>query len=155
HSSDDDVAEFYRRVVERVRSVPGVVAAGVVNRLPLSGTAQNNPIAFEARPAAGVFSTDNPFITPGYLRRVRVSLIAGRAFSDSDRPNSPLVAIIDEKMARTVFGSESPLGKRLRMEYGSIKLPWVEIVGVAGHIRNEGPEQDLRNTVYFPETQRA
>ena len=155
YPEDARVADYYRRIVGRVRSIPGVTAAGIVNRLPFSGIAQTGGVEFEGRSES--YDSDWRSATPGYFEAIGIPLLQGRLFQDSDRTQSPAVGLIDERMARQAFGSGSPIGKRFRRYLPGFRQqdPWTEIVGVVGHIRNDDLERDLRPQVYWPETQRA
>jgi putative ABC transport system permease protein len=155
YHEDEQVADYYRRIVDRVQSIRGVIAAGVVNRLPFTGLMQTGGIEFEGRP--GYYDSDWRSATPGYFNAVGIPLKQGRLLQAYDRARSPLVGLIDERLARKVFGSESPIGKRFRRYLPGLARqdPWTEIVGVVGHILNDNLEQDLRPQVYWPETQRA
>jgi predicted permease len=155
YREDERVADYYRRLVDRVKSIPGVTAAGVVNRLPLSGIAQTGGVEFEGR--SGSYDSDWRSATPGYFEAIGIPLKQGRLFVDSDRAQSPAIGLIDERMARRVFGSESPIGKRFRRYLPGFPQqdPWAEIVGVVGHILNDSLERDPRPQVYWPETQRT
>jgi putative ABC transport system permease protein len=152
---DADVSNYYRRLEERVEGLPGVLAAGFVNRLPLSGTVQINPMQFERRPDLGSIATDSRSATRGYFEAMGIPLRAGRLFLESDRETSRLVGLIDDTLARRVFGDTNPIGQRFRLGVGEMHGPWVEIVGVVGHIRHDSPQIDLRSQVYFPQTQRT
>lgn len=153
YPQDRQVADYYDRLLARIRTVPGVMAAGIVNRLPLSGIAQTGPVEFENKP--GIFDSDWRSATPGYFEAIGIPLKRGRVFQETDRENSPAIGLIDEHLARRVFGVEDPVGKRFRISLGQFRGPWTEIVGVVGHIRNDSPEQDARPQVYWPETQRT
>ncbi len=155
HREDERVADYYRRIVDRVKSIPGVTAVGIVNRLPLSGIAQTGGVEFEGR--SGSYDSDWRSATPGYFEAIGIPLKQGRLFLDSDRAQSPPVGLIDERMARRVFGSESPIGKRFRRYLPGLSPQdaWSEIAGVVGHIQNDSLEHDPRPQVYWPETQRT
>jgi len=155
YREDAQVADYYRRLIDRVKSIPGVTAAGIVNRLPLSGIAQTGGVDFEGR--TGSYDSDWRSATPDYFEAIGIPLHRGRLFSANDREGSPRVGLIDEQMARRVFGSEDPIGKRFRRTISShLKQdPWSEIVGVVGHVLNDSLERDVRPQVYWPETQRA
>jgi predicted permease len=155
YPGDSDVSNYYRRLEERIEGLPGVRAAGFVNRLPLSGTAQINPMQFERRPELGSVATDSRSATPGYFAAMGIPLRAGRKFLEGDRETSTLVGLIDDTLAQRVFGDTSPIGQRFRLGVGEIHGPWVEIVGVVGHIKHDSPQIDLRSQVYFPQAQRT
>jgi putative ABC transport system permease protein len=154
YPSDPDVAAYLGRVLDRVRTVPGVTAAGFVNRLPLSGIAQTGPVEFEAAMGHAIQS-DWRSASPAYFEAAGIPILRGRTFRDTDRDGAPLVAIIDQQFAVEVFGAADPLGRRVRISAGSLHGPWTEIVGVAGHIRNEGPDRDVRPQIYWPLAQRT
>jgi predicted permease len=155
YRDDERVADYYRRIIEAVKSIPGVTAAGLVNRLPFSGIAQTGGIEFEGR--SGVYDSDWRSATPGYFEAIGIPLKQGRVFSDGDTAHSPPVGLIDERMARQAFGSENPIGKRFRRYLPGFPKqdPWFTIVGVVGHILNDSLERDPRPQVYWPETQRT
>jgi len=149
-STDPEVWRYLVRLIDRVQSTPGVQSAAVVNRLPMAGQTQTQQIEFEGR---GInVNTDARSASPDYFRTLGIPLLAGRAFRDDDTADRPPIGILDDRVARQVFGNESPLGKRFRETSGS---PWVEIVGVVGHIRHEGLDRDLRPQVYWPYAQRT
>lgn len=150
---DEQVAAYYQRLAGRITALPGVVAAGFVNRLPMSGTVQTGGVEFEGR--SGVWYCDWRSATPGYFRAMGIPLKKGRLLAESDRPKTAPVGLIDEQLARQVFGDGNPVGHRFRRGGGSFHGPWAEIVGVVGHIRNDSPERDERPQVYWPETQRT
>jgi putative ABC transport system permease protein len=153
YPKDLQVADYYRDIVNRVEGVRGVVAAGIVNRLPFTGLMQTGGVEFEGR--MGSYDADWRSATPGYFEAIGIPLERGRIFQDSDRAQSLAVGLIDERLARTVFGSESPLGKRFRryLPGFSQQDTWTVIVGVVGHILNNDLEHDPRPQVYWPETQ--
>ena len=155
YHEDERVADYYQRMVQRVKSIPGVTGAGIVNRLPMSGISQTGGVEFEGRD--GVYDADWRSATPGYFEAIGIPLRAGRVFLDSDRPKSAPVGLIDERLAWAVFGTENPVGKRFRSSRSGSpqRDPWSEIVGVVGHILNDSLEKDLRPQVYWPETQRT
>ncbi len=155
YPDDRAVAGFIARIVERVQAVPGVVAAGMVNRLPLAGGTQTGPIEFERvdPKTAGLSNVDFRTVTPDYFRTLEIPLISGRTFTHRDDEAAPGVAIIDERLAKTVFADADPIGRRVRIPV--LNLPWLTIVGVVGHIRHDRLDEDTRPQVYFSYKQRA
>ncbi|HUG55425.1 MAG TPA: ABC transporter permease, partial [Vicinamibacteria bacterium] len=147
-------AAFVRQVVERVQAVPGVQAASAA--LPLLGGWQSS-FTLEGRPeppAGQLPSADITRVTPAYFRAMGVRVLEGRAFSERDTAEAPPVAIVDETFVRTHYPGESALGKRFRFgssrSSGEQKVLWPEIVGVVGHVKNYGVDQDSRVEVYLP-----
>ena len=168
YRSDAAVAAFCTRVVERVRALPGVVAAAMVNRLPLAGGTQTWGVEFESTEPGrmmpgGDTQVDSRPITPDYFKVMQIPLIAGRAFTEADTEDAPRVGIIDERLAKRIYGDANPIGRRFhppmpqRVMHDSA---WYTIVGVVGHIRHERLEDDGRPQVYwsykqFPQDRQA
>jgi putative ABC transport system permease protein len=151
YGDDAGVARYLERLIDRVRTVPGVATVGIVNRLPMGGQLQRGVIQFEGNDAR--FNTDWRTVSADYFRALNVPLLAGRAFTESDTPDRTAVGLIDERLARIVFAAESPIGKRFKMAFPG--TPWIEIVGVVGHVRQEGLDSDPRPQVYWPHQQRT
>lgn len=152
HESDAAVGEYHARLVEAVRAVPGVSNAAITNRIPLVG-AQTNPVHFDhpTGPAEDETEVDSRTVTPEYFATLGIPLIAGRTFSDHDGPMAPLVGIIDEQIARTIWPGEPAVGKRFR----GPDARWGTIVGVVGHVRTAGLEVDPHSQVYWSTRQWA
>jgi putative ABC transport system permease protein len=131
---------FFRELVERVESQPGIIAASGVLIRPLEGT-----VGFDLDYAIEGQSPDdarqNPIsnyegVTPHYFRTFGIPLKFGRAFEPADRDDSQRVVIIGQSMATRFFGSPSAaVGKRLKIDAGDSEEPWRLIVGVAGDVR--------------------
>jgi putative ABC transport system permease protein len=136
-----------------VAALPGVLSVGLVNRLPLAGGQQSGSLVFEgsALPPASV-DLDFRTATPDYFQTLGIPLIEGRLFQSSDTSDHPVVGIIDQKLAQRMWPNQSALGRRFR--FAAEGNPWMEIVGVVGHIRNDGLGLDLRPQVYWSHQQR-
>jgi putative ABC transport system permease protein len=149
HPSDERVADYYARLVEAVLAVPGVANASLVNRIPLSG-GQTNPVHFEnaAGTTDGLTNVDTRTVTPEYFATLGIRLIAGRAFTEHDNANAPPVAIVDERVARTIWPGEEAVGKRFR-EPAWRGGQWVDVIGVVAHVRTAGLEVDPLPQVYW------
>jgi len=152
YRNDREVAAFMRRILDRVEALPGVVAAGMVNRLPLAGGAQTAPIEFEGvdptivAPGVGLQADMRP-VTPGYFRALQIPTVEGRAFTENDTDEARAVAIIDDRAATAVFRGADPIGRRLR--FAIPNQPWRTIVGVVGHVRHDRLDDDGRPQVYW------
>jgi predicted permease len=130
-----------------------VVEAGVINLLPFSGLRTVSPVEFEGKPDQGLIPADPRWVTPGYFSAMGIRLVRGRYFAEQDNQSAPPVGIIDEQLAVRMFGDEDPVGKRFRFGVITSNTPWVEIVGVVSHIRNENLEADPRPQLYWPQAQ--
>lgn len=150
---------FHSQLLEHIRSLPGVVAAGSVSVIPLGyGQADTGLIIEgEVAPAPGREPrADIEAASPDYFNTMSIPLLQGRQFSERDAPNAPPVIIVNRTLAREFFGDKNPLGARLRMT-GEAR-PY-EIVGVVGDVKQRsfagGFSGRPERTVYVPYTQRA
>jgi len=146
-----DVAALYTQVLDRVQALPGVVAAGMVNRLPLAGGNQSGGVELDGITPDKWPSVETRSITPDYFRALGIPVKEGRTFASSDVANAPMVAIIDERLARTIWPGASPIGHRLREGNDG---EWSTIIGVVGHVRHSKLEEESRPQVYWNYTQR-
>ena len=156
YATTTDLTAFQERALERLRSLPGVAAAGFSVNPPFSNWAENRRFLVEGQerpprgrePAAQV----NP-ITPDYLKSVGTTLLAGRDFDERDQPDAPPAVIINAAMAEALFGSADPIGRRIA-PVSDTNLDWAQIVGVASDVRNTLPDASLVPfQVYLPMTQ--
>ena len=133
NTDGQQIASFFEQLQQNVRNLPGVKAVAVSNGLPFG--AANRPTFFiEGRPDMENKPNSIRYtVSPGYFRTLGIELIKGRVFNAQDTRDSPLVAIIDEVLARFAFPNEDPLGKRLMMSRNG---PSYEIVGVVRHVEH-------------------
>jgi putative ABC transport system permease protein len=148
------IPDFYRRVLERVRALPGVESATLARDLPMSGVDPSMPVTIEgATPTteAGEETTSFRGIAPHYFETLRIRLLQGREPNDDDTPGSLKVVVVSEMLARRYWPNESPIGKRLKPEFPN--APSYTVVGVAADVRHWGLEVELEPTAYYPYTQ--
>ncbi len=142
---------YYREVLERVQSLPGVQSAGLASMTPLEGGLTLAPLQIEGRPpyeqGRGPMLDVN-LISPGYFQAMGIEMRDGRSFAVQDGAEAPKVAIINETIARRFFLNENPVGHRLLI--GQIPRA---IVGVATDTRHLRLDQEVRLEVYLPYTQ--
>ncbi|HZO54369.1 MAG TPA: ABC transporter permease [Bryobacteraceae bacterium] len=138
------LAAFWRQVIERIRELPGVEAAGVSNALPPDRPGYHDTYEIEGKPLAPGSQhpiVPMPFVSPDYFRALGIPLLRGRTFDSSDYAG-PGAAVISETMARLHFPGEDPIGKRIR--YGN----WLEIVGVVGDVKYGGLAGESKPVFY-------
>ena len=123
---------FYKQIVERIKTLPGVEAASIGGPLPLDAYGRGATLKVEGY----VPAYENERIGVGYsvvghdyFKAMNTPIVEGRAFTEHDDQNAPNVVVVNETLARRYWPNESPLGKRLQL--GSAKSPYREIVGVA------------------------
>jgi predicted permease len=124
--------EFYKELLARVRSFPGVQSASLAYCVPLGVIEQDDPIYVEGQlPPPGQPATrffDNQ-VSPGYFETLGIPILRGRAFSDADKASTRRVAIVNQSMARRLWPNEDPIGRRFKLY--SQSDPWTTVVGVA------------------------
>ena len=150
---EDQRATFFKQLLERVRSLPGVEAASATATVPLSGDGWGRSLTVEGFPVLPVGQApmiQHTVVTPGYFRTMGIPLLSGRDFNDADAKDSPNVTIIDERLAREYWPNESPIGKRIRFGPPEDNEPWHTIVGVVGAVRHQRMQEDTRKSVYLP-----
>ena len=154
HRDDAAVAAYCTRLVERVAAPPGVVSAGMVNRLPLSGN--NQSMAFDfGNVRGGPVVLQSRTVTLDYFRTMTIPLREGRGFTAADSAGAPLVAVVDERLAASLWPGQSAIGQRYRVTLPGQQPTWGEIVGVVGSVRHRGLEQAQDQQVYFHHPQFA
>jgi len=146
-------AAFYRQVVERVDSLPGVRAAFAVKAMPYSGHSYGRGFTIENRiPEPG----DLPgarfqAVTPNYFPVMHVPLLQGRFLSPSDGPDNQRVAVISEHTAHRWWpGEQAPIGKRFRFDSTEGQSEWITIVGIAADVPHNPYERSPASVIYVP-----
>jgi putative ABC transport system permease protein len=152
----DKRVEFFRQLVERLNTIPGVQSAGAALMLPLGGSGYSIGRAFisEGRPMTPEESANASYslATPRYFQTMQIPLIAGRDFNDRDTPKSPMVVIVNQTMAQRCFGSaQNALGKKLTI-WRDEKFPR-EVVGVVGDVKLSTIDADAGAQMYVPQQQ--
>jgi putative ABC transport system permease protein len=149
-------AQFFDRLLARLRSLPGVRGASTVSVLPLSGWAQTGEVTLEKR----VVETGDPHppvalrtIDADYFAIMGIPLFSGRAFTAADNAQAPLTAIVEKGLADRLWPGENPLGKRLRLNDEGYGLGWREVVGVVGNIKHQALDAQSRGHLYLPSAQ--
>jgi predicted permease len=152
--------QFWERVVERVRAVPGVESAAVGTVIPFTDDHWRSDVTIEGmpRPANGVYPhPDYHIVSPGFLATLRIPLLRGRSFTDADNEKSQLVALVNESFARRFWPDGNAVGKRFLFGHPGPagKNRWITIVGVTGDTRLYGLENPARLEVYITLLQHA
>jgi putative ABC transport system permease protein len=162
YSTEEQRSTFFNRLVENIRTLPGVQSAGVASGLPLGNNGWQTSFTIDGRPKPP--PGDTPLmeactVSPDYFRAMNIPLLRGRYFTDRDDRSfiagkdlskmnegerlqaGTNVIIIDEQFARKYWPGEDAVGKRIR--FGSDEsAPSLEIVGVVGRVKMEGLDSD-------------
>jgi putative ABC transport system permease protein len=145
---------FYQQVLQRVEHLPGVVSAGYSTSVPLSwkgGTSGFFPEGTKTPIPGMAYDANHRQVSAGYLKTMNIPLRQGRYFDSHDNAQSMPVAIINETMARQYWPGENPLGRRFKVgDPEDPKLPWTQIVGIVGDIRQMGLDEPVKAEMYLP-----
>jgi putative ABC transport system permease protein len=145
--------EFFDRLLERAKSLPGVRSTGAASFLPVSGGGgliHFNIIGRPPKSPHDYIVTGFRAITANYFETIGMSLKQGRFLTAADNERSPAVVVINSAMAQTFFPNENPIGKRLQVgETPDASVPIMEVVGVVGDVR-QGLDTDPKAEMYMP-----
>jgi predicted permease len=134
YQSPDAQSRFFDSVLERARTLPGVVAVAAVRELPTSDDVHGSGLLFPGQPEPRL--EDIPLalrnsVTSDYFRTMQIPIVAGRAFADSDTKDSTPVVLIDEWTAHRYWPNQNPVGQQVK---SGRSQPWREIVGIVGNV---------------------
>jgi predicted permease len=160
----DQQAAFYTRLIERVAALPGVQVAGAACAVPFSDgqwidfeeafKLLSRGFRIEGRgsydPGQAPYAAYSS-VSPDYFKAIGIPLLRGRRFTAGDVNGAPLVAIINNKMAKKFFPNEDPIGKRILFTNGDQVSR--EIVGVVGDVKSNGVDREAPAQIYEPYTQ--
>jgi putative ABC transport system permease protein len=153
YREDPQLVHFFSQALERVRQLPTVRSAGMVNFLPLYGGLGSNTgfkILGQPEPPPGQGpSTDVRVADAGYFGTLGIPLLRGRNFSDSEQREARQVILINEALARQYFPNQDPIGQRLDVAMFEKPTP-AEIIGVVGNVRYDSLVDEAPPAVYFP-----
>jgi len=147
---------YYSALLSEIRSLPEVEAAGGSTALPMDSVDVDFDRPFwrdgEPRPAGGGPGVRLRMTTTGYFETMRIPLLEGRIFDERDDRTKPRVLIVNETMARRTWPGESPVGRRLVLDYQEYEAPY-EVVGVVGDTRFDGYRSQPAPEAYIPHAQ--
>jgi putative ABC transport system permease protein len=156
---------FYQQVLDRVRAIPGVQAAGAVSELPLSDSSSSGSTFFEQTSVTDLpryapmnnlpyTEIDYRTVVPGYFQAMQIPLVRGRLLTDADASDALRVAVVDRDFANRFWPNQDPIGKRIAVQTVAKSNPpipqWCTVVGVVGHVKHYGPDVEGREQAYFP-----
>jgi len=156
YANPETLESFIRRAEERLRTLPGVEAAGCALTLPFEIGIR---LAFthEDRPPEDPLAEGNIIlyrpVTRGYFEALKIGLVRGRLLDDQDRHGSPSVVVINESAARRYWPGEDPLGKRIRI---GVRVPPLadtkprEIIGIVRDVHEEALQGEPPPIFYIP-----
>jgi putative ABC transport system permease protein len=148
------VRNFFTSTLDRIRSLPGVESAGAVSAMPfaLSNINIRSDLDIVGRPAPRAEEQRTTYVTiatPGYFSTLSIPLREGRLLEDRDTETASPVAVISDALRRREWPNESPVGKRIRVQWNGQPVE-TKIVGVVGQVRHESLTIAPRPEVFLP-----
>jgi putative ABC transport system permease protein len=151
YSEDASVESFWRRLLDQVRGLPGVVEAACSMALPPDLLVMTNPFTVEGRPTPSHQTpplAEQLLVSPRYFETLGVPMREGRDFALGDRPDSTPVVIVNETLARRFFPEGDALGHRIQLGEPSPDGQWYTIVGIVADVKYDGLDARPMSTVY-------
>jgi putative ABC transport system permease protein len=158
YSTDPVVLNFWQRVLDGVRALPGVESAAVGTVVPLTGNHSRSDVTIEGMTAPRPGDYPHPdvhVVSSGYAATLGIPLVRGRAFTDADDEKAPHVGMVNALMARRFFPGDDPVGKRFMIGHPGKTEDWITIVGVTGDTNLYGLANPARLEIYLPFRQAA
>jgi len=141
----DQVIGYFNEVLRRTREIPGVDSAGLTDAIPLGkNRSWSVPAKGQTYPPGQFPDEYIRIISDGYFSAMRIPMRAGRDFTEHDRVGAPLVAIVNESLARRLWPGQDPIGQEL------LNRKPITVVGVVGDVRHLALEKDAGLELYFP-----
>jgi putative ABC transport system permease protein len=143
-------AIFFQNVIDRVKTLPGIEAAGVASHMPFVFT-EDWPITVESVANAGVQtqSIDTRTVSADYFTTMQIPLVGGQFFSSEDGPQSPPVVLVNQAMANRYWPNQDPLGKRIKPGNPDSKSPWFAVKGVVKDSAQSALDEGINPEIYF------
>jgi putative ABC transport system permease protein len=150
-------AAFYDGVLERVRNLPGVVAAGYTTAVPLTRKGGANGLSIEGRDNGpnSNWNANHRQVSPDYFRALGVAVREGRGLEERDDENALPAAVVNETMARSFWPNETAVGKRFKVGSPDAPAPWLTVVGVVEDVRQMASDEPVKAEMYVPYRQAA
>lgn len=153
----------HERILQAIRALPGVLAAGATNGLPYAGIYQNagsirgnsevrvkGRSADEVRQLPLVAASD---VSPEFLETMRIPVLRGRAFDRRDTPDSPMVVMVNQRAAEALWPGRDPIGQEVSVGPPSADNPPCRVIGITANVRHEPGEPAAGIEFYYPYTQ--
>jgi putative ABC transport system permease protein len=143
--------QFYKQMIDRVRALPGVSAAGFGRNTPMGYNNGTQDVYFEGRVGSTPEEDQVPIfynvVGPEYFKAMGTALMSGREFSESDVESAPRVAVVNETLARQYWPGQDPIGKRFALKREG---PYIQVVGVAQDGKYLFLGEEPRAFLYLP-----
>jgi putative ABC transport system permease protein len=143
---------FYRMVLQAMQNVHKVNSVAIATNMPFASNAVGEVFSIEHEPSKpGEYRLANlEIVSPNYFRMMNIPLHRGREVSEQDTASATPAVVISEKLARTYFSSQTPLGRRLKLGPEDSPFEWMTIVGVVGDITYDPWQKQEAGAMYIP-----
>jgi predicted permease len=153
------VQSFTNRLLQDIRTIPGVSHAGATTMLPVSGSHDDDgwvilAEGYAMKPGESLVAPVRAIVTPGYFEAMGTPLLRGRNFDERDTDSAPGVVIVDERLAKKFWPGRDPIGRRMYEPSNPNFTPdehtrWLTVVGVVHDVRLEDLSQPVSSGVYY------
>jgi len=151
-------AAHYTRILSEVRSVPGILDAGVVTALPFGGLVATTSFTADSSTTITPHDGDHAVyfreISPGYFPALGVRILRGRDFNEGDGAGAPSVVIVSDVLARRYWPGEDPIGRRVSGSNHPKPSDWSTVVGVVESVKHRSLRKAADSELYLPYTQK-
>jgi predicted permease len=147
YATTAELNEFFDRALERMRRIPGVTSAAVVNAVPIDYGLNLNVNVLDGPEKIEHGLTDWRYASPNYFELMKIRIVSGRGFDDRDRGGAAPVTVVNEQFARKYLKGVNPIGHHIRVFDTDAAM---EIVGVARDVREQGLVGSLPAMMYVP-----
>jgi putative ABC transport system permease protein len=143
-------AIFFQKVIDRVKTLPGVEAVGVASHTPFVYI-EDWPITVESVANAGpqTQSIDTRTVSSDYFTTMQIPLVGGQVFSLDEGPQSAPVVVVNQAMVNRYWSNQDPLGKRIKIGDANSKSPWFTVKGVVKDSAQVALDREIRPEIYF------
>jgi putative ABC transport system permease protein len=148
YSEGPKARAFFKQLEQRLATLPNLENAAFTTSVPLSGATVTSLLRdSESFTSYGENRlTVQSSVGVGYFQTMNMAILKGRSFTEQDTDKTPLVAVIDENMARDLFPDRDPIGQHIKLNEGTIRF---EVIGVVGHIKHLSWESDAQSKVRY------
>jgi putative ABC transport system permease protein len=156
YKTADQVAGFYRPLLQRLKALPGVVDATETSTLPPYGGIPSD-IEIPGKTHAEKWSAMFQLVSEGYFPTLKIQFVAGRGFTEAEVSGARKLALVNQTFVKKYLGSENPIGKQVRIAQlaefdDAVKEPMFEIIGLVADVKNRGLQDPVEPEIWVPYT---
>jgi predicted permease len=152
YTSDQQAVNFYDRLLDRLRNLPGVQSAAAANMIPLGGMNTTSSIRIEGQPEPKLGQEPGAnfrTVSDSYFHTMQIPVLRGREFSTQDSAQGQPVVAVNEAFAAQFWPGEDAIGKQIRFSGAPLDHPWITVVAIVGNVRNR-LDVPAPAEMYFP-----